>query len=136
MEVIPKEDAKFLVALSKVGFGIGSIGILCGRPWLGMGVCIGSLIAQWYWSNPTYGYRRNIDLAWIQLLIWTHLWAVWGTPIFFQYVFVQVLGVVSYILSWILQKQNLTLYSVYFHGGVHLCSHISLLIFYLHPYFL
>ena len=129
MLVLPLEQAAVLVEFSKLGLFSGTVGILCGFPFLGGGVCLGSLIAQTYWSNPVYGWMRTLDMSWIQVLIWSHLSAVWGTPAFPVYAVIQLLGVLLYWLSWV--YHSVPWVNAYLHAGVHLCANVSLLFFYL-----
>ena len=131
MYVLPLDQVKVLYDLSKLGLLTGTIGILCGFPGLGTGVCIGSVFAQLYWADPVYGWRRTLDMAWVQLLIWSHLWAVWGTPAHAIYLAIQALGVAFYAGSWVLQTSGWTRTSIGCHAAVHLCANLSLLFFYL-----
>lgn len=129
MQVLPLEQARLLQELSKFGLLSGTVGILSGYPFLGAGVCVGSVIAQTYWANPVYGWWRALDMTWIQMLIWTHLSVVWGTPALPVYATVQGLGVLLYGLSW--WYHAVPWVNAYLHGGVHLCANLSLLYFYL-----
>lgn len=131
MELIPKEHALFLYKISKVGLFTGSLGIYCGHLWLGSGVIVGAALARNYWRNPVYGWRRRLDMAWVQVLIWSHLWNVLGNDVQMIYLTIQLLGVWFYYQSWIYQHQNNYWLSTYYHAGVHLCSHASLVYFYL-----
>ena len=132
MDVIICEKAYPLYYLSWVGMPTGIIGIIYQKPILGSCVCIGSLLAQNYWRNPTYGFRRNIDIIWIQFLIWLHLWYIWNTHIRTIYCAIQLSGVFCYCYSWHQQKYKNIEKAIFYHGLVHICANVSLLIFYLH----
>lgn len=133
MEVLPAEHAFFLYQISTLGFGTGFIGIASGHPWLGSGACMCAFFARNYWVYPVYGLRRNLDILWVQFMIWSHLWNVVGTPLQNPYIGIQLLGVACFALSWLEQKKKNLWLSTYYHATVHLCTHTSLLYYYLSP---
>jgi len=129
--LVPKEQGRFLVWLSWFAMLSGLIGIWYGWHWLGFGVCMGSLLAQLYWSNPTYSWRRTLDMSWVQLLMWLHMVAAWRSPVFLQYIMIQLFGVGLYTLSWWCMKHGSSWAGTLFHGGVHACANLSVLLLYL-----
>ena len=131
MEVIPPEHARVLYWVSWIGLPVGITGIYCGNHFLGTGVCIGSFFAQNYWSSPKYDWIRILDICWIQLLIWTHLWNVWSSHIFAIYSIIQITGVLFYLISWYYLMYDDLWISTICHAMVHMCANISLLVFYL-----
>jgi hypothetical protein len=129
MEVIPFEHAQFLYWISWIGLPVGIVGIYYGNYFLGTGVCIGSFLAQTYWSDPKYDWIRILDISWIQVLIWTHLWWVWASPVRLVYCIIQIMGALFYVVSWCYMQDDL-LISTICHAMVHICANISLLVFY------
>ena len=108
----------------------GLVGIWNGWRWAGAGVCVGSLIAQLYWSDPTFSWRRNLDLAWIQILIWSHVYLAWASPVFWIYAAIQAAGVAFYGASWYYVKKRKAWPGTLTHVGVHACANLSLMILY------
>lgn len=128
--LVPREQATLLVYLSWLGFITGLVGIAYGWKWYGLAVCVGSVLAQMYWSDPTYSWRRTLDITWVQGLIWLHLIAAWSSSVFWPYMVIQLTGVVAYALSWLFLKQGRTWPSTLAHATVHLCANGSLLLLY------
>ena len=128
-------QAQFLWWLSWWGLGTGAVGLWSGRWWLhGMGVALGSVFARAYWRRPVRGWRRNLDMVWIQLLIWTHLWSVLtGEPVGVAaaYVGIQAAGAALYGVSWWFLAQGRLLEATACHAGVHAAANLSLLFLYL-----
>lgn len=126
--IVPLSHALVLYHISRLSIITGVVGISYGKPVLGTGVLIGSALAQNYWRYPIYGWRRTLDIAWVQLLIWSHLWYVWPMP---MYVAIQAMGVAFYGVSWYYQKKGMFWTSTMYHGLIHLCANGSLLLYYL-----
>jgi hypothetical protein len=123
-------QAKLLYYLSALGLLTGTAGIVNGKFGLGAGVCVGSYFAQNYWRDPQYGWRRNVDMAWLQVLIWSHLWYVSQSQVLVPYLEIQSLGVLFYALSWYHLKKGELWHATVYHGAVHLCANGSLLLYY------
>jgi len=126
-----KEQANILFYLSWLGFLTGSIGIFNEKQILGVLVLVGAIFAMNYWKNPQYGWRRTIDMAWIQLLIYLHIYYVWNSQVRNTYFLLQLQGVGFYCISWYYHKKNNLWVSTLCHAGVHLCANGSLIIFYI-----
>jgi hypothetical protein len=123
-------QARLLYYLSEMGFITGTAGILNGKVGLGAGVCVGSYLAQNYWRDPQYDWRRIVDMAWIQLLIWSHLWYVCRSQVLVPYLGIQSLGVLFYAVSWYHLKRGQLWRATLYHGAVHLCANGSLMLYY------
>lgn len=126
----PPQQAKIIYRVSWLSAVTGIVGIYYGYRWLGFFTIIGSIIAQLYWSNPTYSFRRTIDMISVQVLLWSHMWFAFGTPIFILYAAIQLLGALAYAVSWILDKQGSIWAATFSHVVVHICTNISLLLLY------
>ena len=126
----PPDQATFLYWMSWMGMVTGLIGMWNGYTYLGAGTCIGSVFAQMYWSNPTYSWRRTLDMSWVQLLIWTHLWVALGSSQVILYVLIQILGAISYFVSWMFLRQGHSWAGTFTHALIHLCANVSLLLLY------
>jgi hypothetical protein len=128
--VISQEHSKYIFYLSFLGFFTGLTGVYYKKPILGSGVCTGSLIALNYWRNPVYGWRRNLDMFWVSTFFVAHLINAWNTPIINTYLLLQGKGIFLYYASWYFQKKNKLGLATICHGGLHVCTNISLLIYY------
>jgi hypothetical protein len=129
--LMPSEQSRIIFYISCISTVTGIIGIYYGHTWLGLTTIIGSLFGQFYWQNPTISLRRILDMAWVQLAIWSHLWFAVGSPVFVTYAIIQFLGSASYGISWYLTKQgNSSWAATFFHSLVHIAANSSLLILY------
>ena len=109
----------------------GIIGMYYGYRWLGLCTTIGAILGQLYWHNPTYSWRRTIDMAWAQLLLWGHLWVAVESPIFFTYGIIQILGIASYFVGWYFTKRgNSSWIATFFHILLHIAANASFLLLY------
>lgn len=127
----PRNQAQLLYWISWVGMATGLIGIWNGWLWLGLGTCIGSVFAQLYWSDPTFSWRRNLDITWIQVLMWTHMVAAWFSPVFWPYLAIQLTGVGFFGLSWMFMLAGSSWAATLMHAAVHVCAEVSVLMLYL-----
>ncbi len=136
--IAPPDQAAFLYWASYIGGVTGLIGIYFNHVWLGAGVVIGSFIAQLYWSKPMFCWRRTLDMSWIQVLIWSHIWALYsgvtggvlGGGTVMLYLAIQALGVICYATSWWFHKIGVSWGATIFHFLLHLCANISLIVLY------
>ena len=124
-------QAKFLYYMSWLGLPVGILGILNNKRGLGSCVCVGSFIAQNYWKSPKYDWWRILDILWIQFLIWSHAWHVFGTHVMIPYYSIQLLGVGFYVISWHQVKKKNMWKATLCHGMVHVCADVSLFLFYI-----
>jgi len=127
MSLVPRPQAILLYHLSVLGFFTGLIGIHHDKPWLGFATCVCSFFAQNHWIDPRYGLRRNIDLAMVQVALWSHMWYAYS-PL---YVSIQTFGVACYCLSWYHQNRGALWKATLCHAMVHVCANASVLMYYL-----
>ena len=130
LQIANEEQATFLFRVSFIAVITGLIGIYNGKTWLGLSTCVGSLLAMNYWRDPIYGLRRNLDMISIQYLMWLHIYYVLYSPIKLLYFSIQIIGVLFYFVSWHYHTPSSLWTSTLCHGAVHLCTNISLLLFY------
>lgn len=83
-----------------------------------------------YWSNPTYGIRRNIDIFFVMCALGLHLWNAFYSTHKIPYYILTTIGVAFYSVGAYYQRHNLAWAACFFHGGVHVLAHISNLILY------
>ena len=126
----PPDQALCLYWASYMGLFSGFIGIYNNHVLLGMGTIIGSFFAQNYWANPKFCWRRNIDMFWIQILIWSHLYSAIYSQRLILYLCIQALGILCYGTSWWFHKIGVSWGSTIFHFLLHLCANSSLIVFY------
>ena len=116
-----------LYHVSVAAFFTGLAGVYHGKPGLGLITCACSFFSQNHWIDPQYGLRRNIDLAMVQVAIWTHMWYAYS-PL---YASIQALGVACYFLSWYHQKRGALWKATLCHTMLHVCANGSVLMYYL-----
>jgi hypothetical protein len=129
--IATKEQANVLFYLSWLSFVTGATGLYYGKPILGLLVWIGSIFAINYWKNPVYGWRRNIDMLWVQMLIYLHIYYVWNSQVRLTYFLIQLNGGCFYCISWYYHKRNYLWTSTLCHAVVNLSANGSLLVFYI-----
>ena len=128
-----QEQARFLWFLSWWGLATGTVGIWNGWVFCGSGVVIGSFFARAYWRNPVYSWRRTLDIAWVQLLIWSHAVAVWRwapTWVATVYLATQLAGAGMYGVSWWFTQRQRLLAATACHATVHAAANLSLIFLY------
>jgi hypothetical protein len=113
--------------------GTGILGISHGKTIAGVGVLIGSAIAANYWRNPTFGWRRNIDIVWVQILLWPHLYYAWWSPVKVSYYSISALGALGYLFSWYSLTHGYIYGSVFGHMLCTACANLSLSLLYSFP---
>ena len=127
--IIPKNHARLLRTMSILAVLTGITGIINGKPVLGALTCIGSFFAQNHWKDPKYGWARTLDMAWVQLVIWSHAYYIFNTPHMYSYYGIQSLGVLSYFISWYYQNRKNMIMATFYHGSLHVCANASLLLY-------
>ena len=127
---IPLNQALFLYRITHISFITAAIGLINNYTWLASGTAIGSCIAHSYWYNPRYNWIRRLDIATVQVLIWTHLWTAIDNPRFTPYISIQIIGAIFYILGLYLHKHKEVWGSTISHSLVHICANLSLIILY------
>ena len=128
--ILPRNQSNLLYCISFVGFVTGTIGCFNGKHGLGTIVYIAASLGVNYWRKPVYGWRRTLDMTWLQIGILIHCYYAWFTRIRYIYYFIQVNGVLYYGLSWYFYNKNAMWRSTLCHSVVHLCANTSLLLLY------
>lgn len=88
-----------------------------------------------YWRNPIPGWTRNLDMAYMRIILLHNI--ICGLFIepkikFFSVIFS---GILSYILGVLFYDMNMLNISSLFHGIVHVLGHISSYMIFIHFYF-
>lgn len=129
----PPEQSRVVQAMSWWAVGTGILGISHGKVMFGSGVLIGAGIAAVYWAAPTYGWRRRLDMGWVQVLLWSHMWAGLQSSARVAYFAVVALGAVSYLASWSMMNRGDTWAAIFLHMALTACANISSSILYMYP---
>lgn len=128
--LVSKSQSKLLHWVSRLSMVTGIVGVLNGYVWLGSGTILGGIFGGNYWIDPKYSWRRTIDISWVQLMMWSHLWAAFSSPQMVPYYVIQLIGSVLYGISWYLHKMGDSWGSTFMHTLVHVCANSSLLLLY------
>lgn len=127
-------QSRLIQSMSWWAVGTALQGIIQGKPVLGTGVLIGSVIAYSYWARPCFGWRRTLDMIWIQVLLWPHLYYGWYSPVRTLYYSISAFGAVSYGLSWwCFLKRRSSWASTIAHMMLTACANLSLTVLYAYP---
>lgn len=127
------DQSKLVQGMAWWGLGTGIQGILQGKVLLGSGVSLGALIAFCYWWKPCPGWRRTLDMAWIQGLLWTHAYSALSSPVRTLYFSIQALGALLYCLGWVFLNRGDTWMATFLHMGLTACANLSLNVLYAYP---
>lgn len=135
--IVPAECAKYIYSVSHWGYYTGYFGYSTGHPILGAIVALCACSSQLYWQRPTYGWRRNFDVACVQLSLWAHFFSAMytvdvtrDTPGVYYYPIVGV-GSIAFMASWVLSWMDAVWLATYAHLIVHLCANVSCIVLYL-----
>lgn len=127
------EESRTIQAMSWWAVGTGLLGISHGKTLSGVGVLIGAAFAANYWKRPTFGWRRTLDMAWVQLLLWPHLYYGWWSPARNAYYGISAAGAVFYGISWLLMRAGRTREAMIAHMLLTACANLSLTVLYAAP---
>jgi hypothetical protein len=78
-----------------------------------------------YWSYPTYGFRRTLDMTVVQAGVWYMIWQAYGTPYALLYYGCIGLCMASYAGSLLLFRRGYIWPSTYLHSYVHIGGNIA-----------
>ena len=129
----PPEQNRVVQAMSWWAVGTGILGISHGKVAMGSGILIGSVIAANYWRKPTFGWRRNLDMAWVQILLWWHLYTSLYSPARALYYAITAAGALCYAVAWAFMKRGDTWAAVFMHMLLTACANLSITVLYMHP---
>jgi uncharacterized RDD family membrane protein YckC len=76
-----------------------------------------------YWNNPTYGMRRNIDMAMTVFGTVCVSYNIYNSPFWSIYVPIKVSGYIIYFMSCYFHKLGYIGIGTLLHMIVHLCGH-------------
>jgi hypothetical protein len=129
--IVPADHARVLYYVSHAGIATSAVAYSYGHAYLGsvVAVCVCTSLA--YWNRPTYGLRRNIDIACVQVSLWSHTYNAHSSAYIIPYYAVIAVGISAFIASWYATHHNLQWLSIWLHTLVHICAHLSSLCVYL-----
>ena len=80
-----------------------------------------------YWSDPLLtSWRRMVDIAWIQLTLWTFVWKARNAEYRLPFYSLVVIGALIYPIGWLAHESPW--YSAFAHALVHILGESSSLI--------
>ncbi len=90
-------------------------------------ISIGSVLCTsvLHWKNPKLGMRRNIDIVVVRTVLIYHSYSMVGTKYMYEYYFFNMLGILSYFLSWYFSNKNYVFASTIMHSLLHLFGNIA-----------
>lgn len=75
---------------------------------------------------PLTGLRRTIDMTWVQILLWPHLFYAWWSPVRSIYYGISM-------ASWALMRRGDTRGAMIAHMILTACANLSLTVLYAYP---
>ncbi len=123
--IVPIEHARVLYYVSHAGVVTSALAYSRGHIWLAtiVGTCVGTSLT--YWKRPTYGLRRNIDIAAVQLSLWSHTYNAHSSQYMVAYYAIIGLGIAAFFGSWHAMQQHKLWHSTLLHAVVHISAHLS-----------
>ncbi len=129
--VVSPEDGRILWTVSWTALGSGLIAAANGKydlaatSWLGCGT---SLL---YWNNPTYSWRRNLDILTMQFCLGMHMWRAAEAQYGPYYYGITGLGILLFACGWLAAARGLKRAGTWLHVGVHACANTANIALYL-----
>lgn len=128
-----REESRMIQSMAWWTLGTGILGITHGKILGGTSVIIGAGMAANYWAHPTYDWRRTMDIVWVQLVLWSHLYYAWWSSACMAYYSISAVGGVFYGLSWMLYRMGRTYDAIIAHMLLTVCANLSLTVLYAAP---
>jgi hypothetical protein len=83
-----------------------------------------------YWSKPTYGLRRTIDISYVAASLLFHMWKATTATNKIPYFGIKIMAMLCYPIGCYYQKHNLSWAACFWHGGIHILGNIANIILY------
>ena len=126
---LPPEQAYVIWCLSWLGPFVGLFGLLRGYMLLGFLHLMAGCFAMSYWSAPLLtSWRRYIDIAWIQLTLWTFVWNARSAQYRIPFYVLVTLGAMVYPIGWVTDNPWM---STLAHGCVHILGEAASFVLFL-----
>ena len=84
-----------------------------------------------YWSNPTYCWRRNLDIIAVQIALWWHMYRAISAENRVPYFIIVGVGSLAFMAGWALFSAGSTWAGTLAHVVLHLCANLSNIILYM-----
>ncbi len=128
--IVPLEEARLIYAVCHLSFISGLISLINNTFHLGIFSWLGFVTGTLYWKYPINGWRRNLDIATVQVCLWHHLYNAYEKTCMEYYYSIMFLGIILYFTGYIAGAK----YGTYCHLGVHLCANVANTMLYLNSY--
>ncbi len=128
--VVPIDHGRMIWAASWLAVFSGGVAINYGHLDLATVSWLGASTSLNYWWLPTYGWRRNLDIATIQFCLWYHIYRALASASAIGYFTVTGLGCLLFGGGWYLASKGRLLEGTLCHVGVHLCANTANVILY------
>lgn len=127
--IVPRSHANIIWMAAWLSFISGWFALYKGYNHLApvpFGVWFTSIL---YWSHPTYGWRRNVDMAWVATALLYQCYCAMGAENAVAYFVVMFLAVISYPLGNHCYKTNSWL-GIIGHAFIHILGNVGNIILY------
>ena len=127
---LPPEQAYVIWCLCWLGPFVGLFGLFRGYFLLGFLHFAAGCFAMAYWTDPLLtSWRRFVDIAWIQLTLWTFVWKARNAQYRIAFYSLVTLGALIFPIGW-MTKDSPWL-SAFLHGLVHILGESSSFVLFL-----
>lgn len=129
--VCPPSQAKVLFYASCFTLLSVAVGIYNGYYDLALVAFAGWITSVLYWSNPTYSWRRILDIIVVQVALWWHMYRAIGAENRVPYFIIVGAGSLAFMAGWILFNAGATWAGTLAHVVVHICANLSMIVLYI-----
>lgn len=126
----PMEQAHFIKRISSLSLLSGAFGLYRGYTDLGTAVSGVWLTSILFWSNPQYGWRRNLDMTYVLITLLYQCWKATQSEYGSLYYILTASAITCFPIGHYYHRQNRTWVGCYWHSGIHIIANIANVILY------
>ena len=128
--IVPREQARFLFRMAYVSFLSSLYAIYRGHYDLSMVPFSVGCSTMLYWSEPRYGWRRNVDMCTVFLALCYQLYRASAAEMAMTYYPMTILAILCYPAGIYQHQKGNTWSGVYIHSGIHWVANIANIVLY------
>ena len=128
--VCPIDQARYIQKLAWLSLMSG--GVAAYRGYYDLCVAVTGVWATslLYWSKPTHGVRRTIDISYVMGSLLFHMWKASSASNRVPYFIVKLMAMACYPIGCYYQNRNLSWAGCFWHGGIHILGNVANIILY------
>ncbi len=128
--IIPRDEARIIFRLASLSFLSSLYAIYRGHYDLSMVPFSVGCSTMLYWSEPRYGWRRNVDMTTVFLALMYQLYRTTAAEMVMPYYILTVLTIACYPAGIYQHQKGNIRTGVYIHSGMHWIGNIANFVLY------